>query len=243
MPADNYVANYLLVAQRHGFTDVPLLSYLSRQPGWVHGDAPVAAGYVAYSTLAGPHFEHPLSYIADDEPCDQIRAAARRGWVILQPISGEPYAELDYLRAPACMQGIKPVARLKLEWMGLDGYFDFEAGAYGNDHHMRVNLVPIAVARAEQRYGRAFAGHEVGLLAQVLAATQEDAHDVAALLEGRMIGFAYSGAKTRTAHVAFPMTPVANDAGPVYRFSVLHLVELNTEGDLSSLFPIEYEEI
>ena len=49
--------------------------------------------------------------------------------------------------------------------------------------------------------------HEVGILAQVLAPTQERAHDVAALLEARMIGFAYEGARTRTAHIAFPFSP------------------------------------
>lgn len=82
--------------------------------------------------------------------------------------------------------------------------------------------------------------HELGVLAEVLASSQEVAHDVAALLEARMIGFAYSGAKTRTAHVAFPFSPLVNDTGPVYRFSVLHVAELAQASDLTSLFPIEH---
>jgi hypothetical protein len=85
--------------------------------------------------------------------------------------------------------------------------------------------------------------HELGVLAQVLAPTQEFAHDVAALLEARMIGFAYPGAKTRTGHVAFPFSPLVNDTGPVYRFSVLHIAELADGGDLTRLFPIEYERV
>ena len=85
--------------------------------------------------------------------------------------------------------------------------------------------------------------HELGVLAEVLAQSQDVAHDVAALLEARMIGFPYSGAKTRTAHVAFPFSPLVNDTGPVYRFSVLHVAELRDPADLVSLFPIEYRTV
>ena len=85
--------------------------------------------------------------------------------------------------------------------------------------------------------------HEVGLLAQVLAPSQERAHDVAALLEARMIGFANEAARTRTAHIAFPFSPLVNDTGPVYRFGVLHVVELGDESELTSLFPIEYRDV
>jgi len=83
-------------------------------------------------------------------------------------------------------------------------------------------------------------GHEVGILGQVLAPTQEVAHDVAALLEARMIGYTYPGAKTRTANVAFPFSPLVNDTGPVYRFSVLHVAELAHPGELTSLFRTEH---
>jgi hypothetical protein len=85
--------------------------------------------------------------------------------------------------------------------------------------------------------------HELGVLAEVLAPTLDAAHDVAALLEARMIGFPYTGAKTRTAHVAFPFSPLVNDTGPVYRFSVLHIAELEQAGDLTTLFPIDHEEV
>ena len=56
---------------------------------------------------------------------------------------------------------LKPVARFKLDLVGLMRYFDFDAGAYGSDHHIRANLVPIAAERAAQRYGRPFAGQDV----------------------------------------------------------------------------------
>jgi phosphoglycolate phosphatase len=56
---------------------------------------------------------------------------------------------------------LRPVARFKLDLLGLTRYFDFEAGAYGSDHHIRANLVPIAAERAAKRYGRPFAKRDV----------------------------------------------------------------------------------
>lgn len=85
--------------------------------------------------------------------------------------------------------------------------------------------------------------HELGIMVQVMAPTQERAHDVAALLEARMIGFAYPGAKTRTAHIAFPFSPLVTDGGPCYRFSVMHVVEAERPQDLLDLFPIEYRNV
>jgi phosphoglycolate phosphatase len=63
---------------------------------------------------------------------------------------------------PSLLTGnLLPVARLKLDLLGLSSYFDFDVGAFGSDHHIRTNLVPIAAARAAQRYGRPFAGQDV----------------------------------------------------------------------------------
>jgi len=56
---------------------------------------------------------------------------------------------------------IQPIARRKLEVMGLAAFFDLAVGAYGSDHHQRSELVPIALVRASQRYGRPFTGADV----------------------------------------------------------------------------------
>ncbi|WP_129672512.1 HAD family hydrolase [Candidatus Chloroploca sp. Khr17] len=56
---------------------------------------------------------------------------------------------------------IAAVARIKLAAVGLVAHLDLAAGAYGDDHHHRPELVPIAAARAAARYGRPFAGHEI----------------------------------------------------------------------------------
>lgn len=47
-------------------------------------------------------------------------------------------------------------AALKMRHFGLAGYFRF--GAYGDDHHDRNELGPVALARAEEVLGRTFTG-------------------------------------------------------------------------------------
>lgn len=56
---------------------------------------------------------------------------------------------------------IAPIAERKLRIAGLLAYLDVRAGAYGNDHHDRARLLPIAVERAQQHYGRSFAAQQV----------------------------------------------------------------------------------
>lgn len=56
---------------------------------------------------------------------------------------------------------IAAVARLKLDCVGLLPLLDLEAGAYGDDHHHRPELVPVAAARARLRYGRSFSGAQI----------------------------------------------------------------------------------
>src|SRR4051794_11765498 len=55
----------------------------------------------------------------------------------------------------------QPIARIKLALMGLTRFLDLDIGAYGSDHPRRTELVPIAAARAAQRYGRSFTGADV----------------------------------------------------------------------------------
>jgi phosphoglycolate phosphatase-like HAD superfamily hydrolase len=56
------------------------------------------------------------------------------------------------------------IARIKLECTGLITMLDVEAGAYGDDHHHRPALVPIAAERAAQRYGRRFTGEQIVII-------------------------------------------------------------------------------
>lgn len=56
---------------------------------------------------------------------------------------------------------LQPIAKIKLDLMQLAHFLDLDVGAYGSDHHRRAELVPFAVARAEQRYNHRFAHADV----------------------------------------------------------------------------------
>jgi phosphoglycolate phosphatase len=51
---------------------------------------------------------------------------------------------------------IKPNAVIKLSAFQLEGFIDFEVGAYGSDDDVRANLVGVAQKRAKAKYGVRF---------------------------------------------------------------------------------------
>jgi len=53
---------------------------------------------------------------------------------------------------------VRRMAEIKLGAVGLDGHLDLEAGAYGDSHEVRSELVHLARGNAARRYGRGFAG-------------------------------------------------------------------------------------
>jgi hypothetical protein len=66
------------------------VAYLVGQPAFAEGDEPVASQGRVTGTLAGDELRHQLSLLP--EGCDAIRAAADRGWVVVN-ISQVPESE------------------------------------------------------------------------------------------------------------------------------------------------------
>jgi phosphoglycolate phosphatase-like HAD superfamily hydrolase len=66
----------------------------------------------------------------------------------------------DILQAPLT-GNIAPIARLKLDLLGLLPYLNHAAGAYGDDHEDRVQLVPIAAERASRILARPIRGCDI----------------------------------------------------------------------------------
>lgn len=56
---------------------------------------------------------------------------------------------------------VAPVARLKLDILGLLAYIDADIGAYGDDHYERHRLVSIAAERANSRHNHTFSGQDI----------------------------------------------------------------------------------
>ena len=76
-------------------------------------------------------------------------------------------AELDAVtgvRQTLVTGNIYPNALCKVRAFGLDGFFDVDVGAYGNDHRERDRLVPICLDRVRQRRGEIYAPNGVWVI-------------------------------------------------------------------------------
>ncbi len=80
-----------------------------------------------------------------------------------------------------------------------------------------------------------FHGHEVGVLFEVIAKTQELATSICSSVRSTFLHFGYESRKSTAGNLAFPFAPSDVEFGAVYEFSIYHLLEV-TENP----FKIEY---
>lgn len=80
--------------------------------------------------------------------------------------------------------------------------------------------------------------HEIGLMFEVIAPTQELANTICASLRSTLMHYGYPGRKSTAGNLAFPFAPSDVPFGPVYAFSVYHLMKID---DPCAPFPIEYK--
>lgn len=71
-----------------------------------------------------------------------------------------------------------------------------------------------------------FSGYEIGLVFEVVADTQELASSICASLRSTFLHYGYEGRKSTAGNLAFPFAPSDLDFGPVYEFSIYHLMKL-----------------
>lgn len=81
--------------------------------------------------------------------------------------------------------------------------------------------------------------HEVGLVIETVAPTQELANTICAFVRSTLVHYPYAGRKATAGNLAFPFAPSDAPLGPVYRFNVYHLLEVE---DPCALFPLELVE-
>ncbi len=81
---------------------------------------------------------------------------------------------------------------------------------------------------------------EVGMVIDVVGKTQDIANDVCANARAKTLHCDYPGRKTTAGNIAFPYSPSDIPIGPVYNFSVYHLVEVE---DLMETAKIQYIEV
>jgi hypothetical protein len=79
--------------------------------------------------------------------------------------------------------------------------------------------------------------HELGVLFEVLADTQSLASAICSSVRSTFMHYGYEGRKSTAGNLAFPFAPSDIDFGPVYEFSVYHLMQVD---DPSAMFTIEH---
>jgi hypothetical protein len=82
--------------------------------------------------------------------------------------------------------------------------------------------------------------HEVGLMIDVVAPTQDQATAVAMFVRGTLQHASYPGIVTTAGNMAYPFSPFGVPVGPAYRFAVYHLMPLD---DPCECFPMTIEEV
>ena len=78
--------------------------------------------------------------------------------------------------------------------------------------------------------------HEIGLLIDVVAETQDLANAVLAMMRSSALHCPFEGRTTTAGNLAFPYSPSDLVGGPVYEFSAYHLMEVE---DPVKLFPYD----
>jgi len=79
--------------------------------------------------------------------------------------------------------------------------------------------------------------HELGIVMEVVASTQELADTICASVRSTLMHFPYKGRKTTAGNLALLYSPSDISFGPVYKFTIYHLVNVN---DPCELFSISY---
>ena len=83
-------------------------------------------------------------------------------------------------------------------------------------------------------------GHELGIVIEAVAGTQELANTICAFARSTMLHHGYRGRISTAGNLAFPYSPSDFKAGEVYQFSLYHLLQVD---DPSALFPVDILDI
>lgn len=140
------------------------------------------------------------------------------------------------VRDPLLLSRLEEVER-QAEQQTREAYPEEENGQY-QIHFMNYGINAVmgeAEPLADER------GHEAGVLFEAVADTQELADRVCSTLRSTFLHFGYTGRKSTAGNLAFPFAPSDIPFGPVYEFSVYHLMDID-EQEMEILFPVTFHE-
>lgn len=87
---------------------------------------------------------------------------------------------------------------------------------------------------------KAIHSHELGFVIEVVGRTQDIANAVLAMARTSMLHADFPGRLCKEGNMAFPFSPSDIELGPMFRFSIFHVV---APKDPYEMFPIEYETV
>jgi hypothetical protein len=82
--------------------------------------------------------------------------------------------------------------------------------------------------------------HEIGLLIEATASTQEAAYDACNACGAKLMHASYQGQKNTSGNLAFPYSPRTQNLGIQYEFAAYHLMKVSSPLEC---FPIAMEDI
>jgi hypothetical protein len=135
------------------------------------------------------------------------------------------------------------IARLPLFLEEVRGIVREKAAAFGaapESYSLIIRTYGLDGVMGAREPVQQVAGHEVGFVIEVIAQTPEIAAAVLGIARTNMLHTDFPGRLCREGNMAFPFSPSDIPVGPVYRFSIHHVLELD---DPREIFPITYEEI
>jgi len=109
------------------------------------------------------------------------------------------------------------------------------------DYHLRFNVYGRDGVMADLEPTPSTSGvHELGIVIEATAETQEQADTICAFARSTMLHYGYTGRRATAGNLAFPYSPSDCHIGAVYVFSVYHLLAVD---DPAAHFPIEIVEL
>ena len=164
-------------------------------------------------------------YIPDQQPTVKLEGARRIGYRTIS-IAGN--------RDPIFISQIDPILagvrqRVADNLSGASINYQLDFIIYGKNGVM-----------GELEPGIKNVAHEIGLVIDVVAETQEMADTVCAVARSTLLHYGYDGRLATAGNLAFPYSPSDLKVGEVYNFSVYGLLEIE---DLHDGFPIRHYDL
>jgi hypothetical protein len=125
------------------------------------------------------------------------------------------------IRDPILISNIEEIER-KVKEQVRQYYVDVSEKDYSiNFYNYGINAV------LGEREPETFRGHEIGVLFEVIASSQELANSICSTVRSTFLHFDFELRKSTAGNLAFPFAPSDVEFGPVYEFSIYHLMEIN----------------